>query len=525
MAGASGSTGSGAGGGGGAAGEGGALGSGGAGRGGSAGVAGSSGGSGGGSAGTGGSGGSSGSGGGGGRGGSGGSGGSGGRGGSGGSGGGGRGGSGGSAGTGGGGGGGSGGSAGTGGSGGGGSGGSGGSAGSLHVTSSRAFPNFQGSPLLVVVDSQDTAVVVGPSAASDTDDPGPTATWIPRQGSPHSKTFSNAITPSAIAVDPSRNLWMVGQLYRTVNFGGGPLAAVDTGYYLARFDTDGNLAFDRAVTRTGSPYIRGAVADSQGNLYVVGGLMSTTGPSTASVFVTKFSPDGVELYNKEFAGQGTSASAADVAVAASGVFIIGTFNAPVQFGTTNLMPLGSSLDSGFVASLAPDTGAVQWVLRFGGPIFDVGNSVEVTSAGAVRIGGLVSSDGSIGGAGFHATPDGSPFVAELTADGAGTWVRTIPSDGIVFAADTNIGGHTFAGGYVNGTTKQTFIYDVTGSNAMTPLQTTITDDSNGVLFVAADRHGGVWATGDFNGAIDFGVGVLSAADADTFGSFLVHLEP
>ena len=112
--------------------------------------------------------------------------------------------------------------------------------GALHVTSSQALPNLQGSARLVVVDSQDTAIVVGVSAASDLDDPGPRVTWIPRQGSPHGTTFASAITPATIAVDPSRNLWLVGQLYKAVSFGGPTLAAVDGGYYLVRLNADGS---------------------------------------------------------------------------------------------------------------------------------------------------------------------------------------------------------------------------------------------------------------------------------------------
>jgi hypothetical protein len=461
-------------------------------------------------------------------------GGSGGRGGSGGSGGSvGHGGSGGSAGTGGSGGsGGSGGASGRGGSGGaGGASGSGGTSGSLHVTSARALPNVQGLALLVVVDAQDTAIVVGPSAASEIDDPGPTVNWIPRQGASRSATFANATTPAAIAVDPSRNLWMAGPLYQAVDFGGGPLQPVDNGYYLARLDASGSFAASRAVSRPGRVYLRNMAADPQGNIYVVGGVATTTVPLTASVFaasvfVTKFSPQGAEIYNREFLGTDTAAWAADVAVAPNGeVLIIGSYNGSVQFGAATLTQNGDSGASGFVAALDPDTGAAKRAMRFGGSVFDVGNSLEVTTAGAVRVAGLLSGDGTIGGLAFHATSNGSPFVAELTSAGDANWVRTIPSDGIVFAADTAVGGHTFAGGYVSGTIKETFVYDVTGGSAVMPLRTTIADDSNGVMFVAADRHGGVWATGDFKGTIDLGVGVLNAGGASTFGNFVVHLEP
>ena len=106
-----------------------------------------------------------------------------------------------------------------------------------------------------------------------------------------------------------------------------------------------------------------------------------------SVFVTKFSPEGVEFWNREFPSQGTSASAADVAVAPGGdVFIVGVYSTPVQFSTTiTLTQPATSLDSGFVAALDPNTGAAKRAMRFGGTDFDLGNSIEVTSTGALRV--------------------------------------------------------------------------------------------------------------------------------------------
>ena len=418
---------------------------------------------------------------------------------------------------------------GTGGSGGaGGSGGSGGSggAGALHVTSTIALPNFQGSPHLVAVDSQDTLILVGPAAASDTEDPGPRVSWNPRQGQISVVTFANAITPAAIAVDPSRNLWLAGQLFRAVSFGGPTLQPVDNGYYLVRLGPGGSHDLSKAVTRTGSVWIRRVLADAQGNIYVVGGMYSTGSPLTQSAFVTKFTSDGVETYNREFPGQGTSAFANDVAVANGEVYIVGTFNAPLQIGTTTLTLPATSIDGGFVAALDADTGTPKRALRFGGPDFDVGNGIEVTSTGALRISGLISGAATVGGVNVQATAMGSAFVAELTAAGAGNWVKLLEGDGHVFAADTNGADHTFAVGYLQGATKQTFVADVVSDGSATlPLRVTTADDTNGGQCVAADRHGGAWVTGDFKGSINFGTGAISSGGASTFGDFLVHLEP
>jgi hypothetical protein len=380
----------------------------------------------------------------------------------------------------------------------------------------------------LAVDSQDTAVVVGPSTSNEAEDPGPTLTSIPLQGAPLKVTFPNAITPEAIAVDASGNIWMVGQLFRPVSFGGATLPAVEAGYYLAKLTSTGTQVFAMSISRATSPWLRAIVTDAQGNAYVVGGISDNGAPPHQSVFVTKFSPSGAELFNQTFQSEGSSAWAADVAVAPDGeILIVGSHNAPLQVGSTTLnLPTGSIL-TGFIAALDPATGAPRRAFGFGGPDFDVGNSIEVTSNGALRVSGLLSDAATIGGVIAQAGDKGSPFVAELSAAGVASWVHLVaPGEGIVFAADTNTAGRTFAVGYITNSAKETFVGAVgRGSPLIFPLRATIADDSNGGMVAAADRHGGVWVAGDFKGSVSFAGSTLNAASATAFGNFLIHLEP
>jgi hypothetical protein len=380
---------------------------------------------------------------------------------------------------------------------------------------------------MVGVDDQDTAVVVGPRVTSEID-PGPQVDWIPRQGPGHSAIFPNALTPSVLAVDPSGAVWLAGQLYRAVDFGGTTLQPVNDGYYLVRLNPDGSLAVARAVARPSLVTVYNATTDAQGNVYAVGEVYTAGSPPIASVFVTKFSPAGDELFNREFACQGTSAYAADVAVAPNGdLFIVGTYGYPLQIGSA-LLPLpSSSLGSAFVAALDPGTGEPRWATRIGGMTFDVGNAISVTSTGALRVAGMLSGQATVGGLLTRGTNDGSPFVAELTPTGAGNWVTIIDGTGIVFEADTNAADHTFAVGYVKqtATTNQTFVADVAGGVARLALRAPVSGQAGGAQFVAADRHGGAWVTGSFAGVIDFGLGPLDAGGADMLGNFLLHLEP
>jgi hypothetical protein len=414
------------------------------------------------------------------------------------------------------------------GAGGGGSGGTAGGSGALRITRGEVFPVSQLAMLglRIVVDSHDTAVVLGPSANADTD-PGPALTWYPLSGAPRKLVFANATTPWAIALDGADAIWLVGQLWRPVSFGGPTLQAIDSGYYLVKLAADGTHILSKAIARAHDTWIYGLATDAQGNVYVAGTLqMFATQPLTSSSFVSKFSPTGELLRDQVFAGTDSQNSAQGVAVAPTGeVVVVGEFAGSVTIGTTQLTSLAPTLN-GYVAVLDGTTLAPQRAMRFGAASFDLANSVQVTSAGAVRVSGLLSGATSIGGMTVQAHENGSPFVAELSLTGVASWVRVVSGRGIVFGADTNTAGRTFAAGRIDGATHDAFLAAVGPDPTLTvPLRADTGEMGNGALAAAADRHGGVWVGGEFSGTVDFGSGPLRAPNASQPANFLVHLEP
>jgi hypothetical protein len=134
---------------------------------------------------------------------------------------------------------------------------------------------------------------------------------------------------------------------------------------------------------------------------------------------------------------------------------------------------------------------------------------------------------TIGGTTVQADANGSAFVAELTATGTANWVSLVNgSGGIVFGADTNSAGRTFAAGRINSTTNEAYLAAVGPDPALTtPLRAASGDNTNGAVSAAADHHGGVWVGGEFLGTIDLGTPPLSGSDPTQPSNFLVHLEP
>ncbi len=414
---------------------------------------------------------------------------------------------------------------------GGGAAGGGGAPGSLHATYSQVLPASSGAPIgaLVAVDSNDTAIVVAPSTGSATSDPGPTITWFPAQGQPHSLSYPNAVTPAAMAVDATGTIWLVGQLYQTVSFGGSTtVQPVTNGYYLAHLGADGSPLATYPVTRDDVTVAATMALDASGNVYVAGGVLLTSGTLGSYVFVTKFSPTGAQIYDKTFAGSDTEAMAQAMAIAPNGTVVLGGFfDSTLQIGSKSLQSAAGLSSNGFFAVLDPSTGDPLGAFSFGGTVVDVASSVTVTSAGNIRMAGSLTGSITLGGMTVQADPDGSAFIAEVTPAGQAQWIDIVGSGtpGTLFQTAINAADLSFAVGHLTrAAATDAIVAEVAGANQVTIPVDVANADGNGATACAADHHGGVWVTGEFMGTTDLGTGTLIAADPTLPSNFVVHLQ-
>ncbi|MEI9937769.1 MAG: hypothetical protein WDO69_11170 [Pseudomonadota bacterium] len=404
--------------------------------------------------------------------------------------------------------------------------------GELHVTSATAFPAAETSlvGLLIAVDSQDTAVVLGPSAQTASYDPGPALTWIPTSGPTRQKTFAGEPTPTAMAVDASNAVWLAGRLEKAATFGGTTIQPVSTGYYLVKIAADGSNVFTKAIARSETDVVYDSASsiafDAQGNAYVVGDLIQSSGMH-CSVLVDKFSPTGTLLVDRVFPGTGNTGSAMDAAVAPNGDLVIaGQFAKTLAFGATTLTSASGEYKNGFVATLDPADLSAKHAQSFGGASFyDMALAIDVTSTGALRVSGSLAGQSSIGGATVQANAGGSAFIAELTAAGTLNWVDVLAGQGIVFQTSTGIDDRTFAVGRIESGNSTAFLIETgPGATLAFPLLTDV-GWTSGATATAADRHGGAWVSVESVGATPFGTVLASGADPTLLTNFLVHLEP
>jgi hypothetical protein len=287
-----------------------------------------------------------------------------------------------------------------------------------------------------------------------------------------------------------------------------------------------------------SVWLHALAVDPQGNAYVTGSteVYPLSGGLVEGVFVTKFSPTGAARFTRVFQGNDFDAAAADLAIAPNGdVLVAGYYSGTLDFGIASLTSRArsgsSSTCNGFVAALDPADGTARWARSFGGTTFDLAYAIDVTPSGALRVSGELSGASEIGGLSATAAIDGAPFVAELTADGVGQWVRVVEPSGLVFASDTDPAGRTYAVGRVPGASSgypmngsRSFVAAVLGDGSFS-LPLDVVTNAGGALGVATDRQGGLWVVGTFAGSVAFGGVTLSGPTTSNGAQYLLYLAP
>jgi hypothetical protein len=305
--------------------------------------------------------------------------------------------------------------------------------------------------------SQNEGVMVGPTGTgpAQAPDPGPTIRWYSSAGVlKRERLFSQATTPVAMTVAFDDSIWLVGMLSKAVSFGGTTLAKSDGAYYLVHLAADGSHLLSTTVTSSQVVWLRGMTSDAQGNVYIGGELLNAD-YTLGTPFVRKVSSSGVTVFERSMTSAGRG-GVFDMALTPAGdIAITGYVQGTVDFGVAKLTSktgsAGTAIENGFVAILGAVDGTPSMARAFGGTVEDLGYSIDVTRAGAVRVGGYLTGPGDVGGTAVNASTSDSPFVAELNpTTGVANWVRILGGDGVVFDTTTDAAGRTFAVGRFEG---------------------------------------------------------------------------
>jgi lambda repressor-like predicted transcriptional regulator len=211
-----------------------------------------------------------------------------------------------------------------------------------------------------------------------------------------SKRFGSISTDYGyrVAVDSSRNVYVIGRFVGTVDFGGGPLTSAG-GYdiFVAKFSgTDGGHIWSKRFGSAGYDYANGIAVDSGGNVLVTGQFQGIVdfggGPLTSAggydIFMAKYNGvNGSHIWSKRF-GSTSSDYGNGIAVDEVGnVIMTGAFYGTVDFGGGSLTASGIDI----VVAKYTSSGGHMWSEKFGGTINQFGSDVAVNGGSNIAVTG------------------------------------------------------------------------------------------------------------------------------------------
>ncbi len=256
----------------------------------------------------------------------------------------------------------------------------------------------------------------------------------------------------SVSVDNAGNVFISGSTFSNL---GGPNAGFDDAF-VAKFDPSGDDLWVRQIGTASRDNSTSVVVDNAGNVFITGftsGNYAGVNQGFSDVYLTKFDPDGTELWSRQV---GTSSSEASYSVAVDqmgGVYITG--------GTGHDLagPHVGGIYDAFLIKF-DSMGSKLWSQQLGTTGFDESTSMDVDSEGNIYISGYTggSFDGvNEGGYDAFLIKLVAPLAGDLNGDGfvgvddlmmiLGAWNQILPvnelladpsGDGFVGIDDLNI---------------------------------------------------------------------------------------
>jgi hypothetical protein len=344
-----------------------------------------------------------------------------------------------------------------------------------------------------------------------------------------------------VAQAPDGGVVVAGDFGGTVDFGGGPLKAIEGGsMFVVKLDDNGKHLWSKSFAAGG----RAVAIDHEGNVLLTGPMnrkvdfgggaieptvsASMMGPIT-NTYLVKLDRDGGHVWSKRFGSIMTSGTG--VAVDRAGnVVVVGMTKGQVDFGKG---ALGKGNDWGlFVAKYGP-TGEHLWGKVLGGADPYASVAAACDAQGNVALAGSFWKGTDLGGGPLPSKGGASDvFVAKLDPSGGHLWSKAFGGKGAEKAEAIALGAGgelavaglfedvvDLGGGPLRSAGKQdAFVakYGPTGAHLMS--KRLGGPEWDGALGVALDAAGTLVVAGRFKdkATLDGGPPLSSAGDADAF---------
>jgi hypothetical protein len=247
----------------------------------------------------------------------------------------------------------------------------------------------------------------------------------------------NSDNSRVVAVDPEGNVVVAGQFNGTIDLGGGPRPG--TGFYdlyLTKLDPDGNHLWSMVFGGDGEETPNGLVIDEDGSIYLSGHAISSnvdlaghpTQPTRS--FLARFDSDGHLLWERVLSSDLEAWAEAAVRAAGGGVVLAGGWRkGTLDLGGTSLTSAGSY--DAFLASVDPQ-GGHRWHLSLPSPgdpdgFNLLGAVARDAQGGLVAVASFLGRKVTIGGRTFDNRTNGNfdDVIVRLSADGQLQWTSQL----------------------------------------------------------------------------------------------------
>ncbi len=166
-----------------------------------------------------------------------------------------------------------------------------------------------------------------------------------------------------------------------------------------------------------------------GNLYVTGAYAYgiTLGDSTyqskggTDLYIVKYNPSGLLLWQKSVGGTGWDEAAAIAADASGNAYLAGVFSDTLVVDGQQIVSDSGSPDI-FLAKFDP-YGELVWLKKYGGPGYDRVGGLAIQPNGNIYLTGGFEGTANIGGSIINSDTHGNSFLLKLNAAGGKAWLK------------------------------------------------------------------------------------------------------
>jgi gliding motility-associated-like protein len=345
---------------------------------------------------------------------------------------------------------------------------------------------------------------------------------------------------SGVATDDSGNVYMTGKFSGSLNFGSYSLVAAGTGsIFLVKYNANGNLQWAESPGNNGGSLANSIWVDPDGTTFLTGSFTSpaiTFGPvtlTTPGFYLAKFDRNGNALNAVAAAGGQGFSVCRDPAgnILATGAFA----GSGMVFGSTTLVNSAPPYADVFIAKFDAALN-FQWAQSAGGYSDDYGFCITSDFSGNIFIAGYFRSTFANFGSYVVTNAGGDDgFFAKYNPSGSLAWVITpgFSQNDYDFGLTTDALGNIYVSGGLysssfiysplifgqdtlrvpNGSSDPLFIvkYDPQGNPRCASFLPTGGDDLNSI---AVNKYGDVFVGGDIVQPITIGSDALTVTGAE-----------